>query len=226
MIRPPVTSPHLSVVIPIRNESASIPELYRELTADAGALGPALRNPARRRRQHGRQLRAAGGHPGRRRAGARDPVPAELRPDRGVCRRLRPRARRPDRHLGRRPAERPGGHSRRWSRWWSRAPTSPRGWRKDRKDTFLTRRLPSMIANWIISRRHRRGAARLRLLAQGVPGRGGEAAAALRRDAPVPAGDRQRAGREDRRAGGEPPGAAARARRSTGWAAPSASCWT
>jgi len=28
-----VTSPHLSVVIPVRNESASIPELYRQLTA-------------------------------------------------------------------------------------------------------------------------------------------------------------------------------------------------
>ncbi len=26
------------------------------------------------------------------------------------------------------------------------------GWRKDRKDTFINRRLPSMIANWIISR--------------------------------------------------------------------------
>ncbi len=26
------------------------------------------------------------------------------------------------------------------------------GWRKDRKDTFLTRRLPSIIANWLISR--------------------------------------------------------------------------
>lgn len=26
------------------------------------------------------------------------------------------------------------------------------GWRKKRKDTFLTRRLPSMIANWLISR--------------------------------------------------------------------------
>ena len=26
------------------------------------------------------------------------------------------------------------------------------GWRKDRKDPFLTRRLPSMIANWLISR--------------------------------------------------------------------------
>jgi glycosyltransferase involved in cell wall biosynthesis len=26
------------------------------------------------------------------------------------------------------------------------------GWRKDRKDTFLTRRVPSMIANWLISR--------------------------------------------------------------------------
>ncbi|MEK7850609.1 MAG: glycosyltransferase family 2 protein, partial [Deltaproteobacteria bacterium] len=26
------------------------------------------------------------------------------------------------------------------------------GWRKDRKDTFLTRKLPSMAANWLISR--------------------------------------------------------------------------
>jgi glycosyltransferase involved in cell wall biosynthesis len=26
------------------------------------------------------------------------------------------------------------------------------GWRKDRKDTFITRRIPSMMANWIISR--------------------------------------------------------------------------
>jgi glycosyltransferase involved in cell wall biosynthesis len=26
------------------------------------------------------------------------------------------------------------------------------GWRKDRKDTFVTRRVPSMIANWIISK--------------------------------------------------------------------------
>ncbi|MCS6876472.1 MAG: glycosyltransferase family 2 protein, partial [Aquificaceae bacterium] len=26
------------------------------------------------------------------------------------------------------------------------------GWRKDRKDPFLSRRLPSMVANWIISR--------------------------------------------------------------------------
>ncbi len=26
------------------------------------------------------------------------------------------------------------------------------GWRRDRKDVFLTRRLPSMIANWLISR--------------------------------------------------------------------------
>ena len=26
------------------------------------------------------------------------------------------------------------------------------GWRKDRKDTFLSRRLPSVIANWVISR--------------------------------------------------------------------------
>ena len=26
------------------------------------------------------------------------------------------------------------------------------GWRKDRKDAFISRRLPSMVANWVISR--------------------------------------------------------------------------
>ena len=45
----------------------------------------------------------------------------------------------------------------------------------------------------------RRQAARLRLLAEGVPRRGREAAEALRRDAPFPSGDRQRDGRHDRR---------------------------
>jgi glycosyltransferase involved in cell wall biosynthesis len=32
-----------------------------------------------------------------------------------------------------------------------RGPDIVAGWRKDRKDPFLNRRLPSMIANWIIS---------------------------------------------------------------------------
>ena len=56
----------------------------------------------------------------------------------------------------------------------------------------------------------RRPAARLRLLAEGVPRRGRQAAEAVRRDAPVPAGDRQRAGRHDSRGRRQPPRATAR----------------
>ena len=70
------------------------------------------------------------------------------------------------------------------------------GWRKDRKDTFVTRRAAvddGQLADLVGDRR---AAARLRLLAEGVPRRGRQAAAALRRDAPLPAGDRQ----PDRRA--------------------------
>ena len=55
-----------------------------------------------------------------------------------------------------------------------------------------------MLANRLISWSTGRQAARLRLLAEGVPRRGGEAAEAVRRDAPVPAGDREREGRHDR----------------------------
>ena len=52
------------------------------------------------------------------------------------------------------------------------------GWRKDRKDAFLSRRLPSMVANRLISVGDRRAPARLRLLAEGVSRRGRQAAAA------------------------------------------------
>ncbi len=75
------------------------------------------------------------------------------------------------------------------------------GWRKDRKDTFVTRRLPSVLANKLISWATGVRAARLRLLAEGVSRRGREAAAALRRDASLPAGDRQPDRRQDRRDG-------------------------
>ena len=40
------------------------------------------------------------------------------------------------------------------------------GWRKDRKDAFFSRRLPSMIANWIIFALDRRASPRLRVLAE------------------------------------------------------------
>ena len=77
---------------------------------DAGRVGPALRDHRRRRWQHGRELRDPGAAAGGRSAPARDPVPPQLRPDRGVRRRLRARARAAHRHLRRRSAERSARH--------------------------------------------------------------------------------------------------------------------
>ena len=84
------------------------------------------------------------------------------------------------------------------------------GWRKDRKDTLVTRRIPSIIANKLISRATGVRPARLRLLAEGLPQRGREAAAPLRRDAPLHPGDRERVRREGRRGGRQPPRASRR----------------
>ena len=95
-----------------------------------------------------RMLAAAAGE---RSAAARDPLPPQLRPDRGVRGRLRLRARAPDRHLRRRPAERPARHPAHGRAARRSGYDIVCGWRKDRKDAFLTRRLPSMIANRLIS---------------------------------------------------------------------------
>ena len=78
---------------------------------DARRVGPLLRNHRRRRRQHRRELCDPGAAAGRRSAPARHPVPAQLRTDGGVLGRLRACPRPPDRHLGRRPAERSARHS-------------------------------------------------------------------------------------------------------------------
>ena len=104
--------PEISVVIPMRNESPNVAELYRELTA---AL-EALRAPVRDHRRSTTAapddtFDAAGGAAGGGPAAARDPVPAQLRPDRGVRRRLRARPRPLHRDLRRRPAERSARHS-------------------------------------------------------------------------------------------------------------------
>ena len=78
---------------------------------DAGGVGTLVRDHRRRRRQHGRELRDPGAAAGGRSAPARDPLPPQLRPDRGLCRRLCARPRPADRHLGRRSAERSARHS-------------------------------------------------------------------------------------------------------------------
>ena len=161
---------------------------YRELTDDARARGDA------RTRSSSiddgstddsfailARLQAA------RPAAAGDPLPAELRPDRGVRRRLRARARPAHRHLRRRSAERPARHSRDGRASSSSGYDIVCGWRKDRKDPFIIApaavddRQPAHLVG------DRRAAARLRLLAEGVPRRSRQAAEAVRRDAPVPA---------------------------------------
>ena len=212
----------LSVVIPIRNEAPSLVELHRELTETLGGVRTLVRNHHRGRRQHGRGVRDPGAAAGRRPASARDPAPPQLRTDRGVRRRLRTTRAgalivTSDGDLQNDPHDIPamvamleGGFD------------IVCGWRKDRKDAFVSRRLPSMIANALISVGHRRAPARLRLLAEGVPRRDREGDAALRRDAPVPAGHRERADVEHRRDGGQPSCAQVRASRSTASAVRSA----
>ena len=84
------------------------------------------------------------------------------------------------------------------------------GWRKDRKDAFFSRRRAVDDRQLGDLTDDRRVPARLRLLAQGVPRRSREADEALRRDAPLPAGDRQRVRRDDRGVRRQSPAAAAR----------------
>ena len=200
----------LSVVIPIRNEAPAIAELVREFTDDAGPRGAA---PTRSSwSTTAARTRASRSSRGSRR---RDP---------------RLRVIRFRRNFGQTAAFAAGfAHARGRLIVTSDGDlqNDPRdipamveciesgydivcGWRKDRKDALSRGALPSMLANRLISVGDRRAPARLRLLAEGVPRRGRQAAEAVRRDAPVPAGDRQRAGRRDQRSRGQPPRAAAR----------------
>jgi glycosyltransferase involved in cell wall biosynthesis len=150
MMRPPVTSPHLSVVIPIRNESASIPELYRQLTSalerwgrpyeillvDDGSTDDSFERLAavqasdarvrviRFRRNFGQTAAFAAGF-AHARGGLIVTSDGDLQND---------------------PADIPALVA-----LVEQGADIAAGWRKDRKDPFLTRRLPSMIAYWIIS---------------------------------------------------------------------------
>ena len=146
-----VAAPHLSVVIPIKNESASIPELYRQFTEtlerwgrpyeilavddgstdDSFLILAALQASDARwrvirfRRNFGQTAAFAAGF-----AHARGALIATS-----------------DGDLQNDPADLPLLVD-----LVEQGADIACGWRKDRKDTFLTRRLPSMIANWIISR--------------------------------------------------------------------------
>ena len=145
-----MTSPHLSVVIPIRNESASIPELYRQLTdtlqrwgrpyeilaIDDGSTDDSFAKLAalqatdarlrviRFRRNFGQTAAFAAGF-----AHARGAMIVTA-----------------DGDLQNDPADIPALVG-----LVEKGADIAAGWRKDRKDPFLTRRLPSIIANWLIS---------------------------------------------------------------------------
>ncbi len=145
-----MSAPDLSVVIPIRNESASIPELYRELTEaletwgrpyevlviDDGSTDDSFARLAdlqardrrwrviRFRRNFGQTAAFAAGF-----ARARGALIATS-----------------DGDLQNDPRDLPALVDLVES-----GADIAAGWRRDRKDPFFTRRLPSMIANWIIS---------------------------------------------------------------------------
>jgi glycosyltransferase involved in cell wall biosynthesis len=143
-------TPEISVVIPMRNESLSVAELYRELTtvlegfarpyeiiaiddgstddtfaqlASLQAVDPRLR-VIRFRRNFGQTAAFAAGF-----AHARGSFIVTS-----------------DGDLQNDPADIPGMVEQA-----QRGPDIVAGWRKDRKDPFINRRLPSMIANAIIS---------------------------------------------------------------------------
>ena len=143
--------PDLSIVIPIRNESANIPQLYDELTRTLDAFGrpyeiiaiddgstddsfallaaiqekdPRVR-VIRFRRNFGQTAAFAAGF-----AHARGRVIVTS-----------------DGDLQNDPADIPVMMAKLGEGY-----DIVCGWRRDRKDTWLTRRLPSIMANWLISR--------------------------------------------------------------------------
>lgn len=142
--------PDISVVVPMRNESLNVAQLYRELTDTLEAYGRPY------------EIVAIDD-------GSTDDTFARLAALQAIDRRLRVlRFRRnfgqtaafaagfahargrfivtSDGDLQNDPRDIPGMIDQA-----ERGPDIVAGWRKDRKDAFINRRLPSMIANWIIS---------------------------------------------------------------------------
>jgi len=144
--------PEVSVVIPMRNEAASVPDLYRELTTalegfgrlyeivaiDDGSRDDTFRLLAgiHRRDPRWRIIRF------RRNFGQTAAFAAGFAHARGMF------IVTSDGDLQNDPGDIPGMV--RIAE--ERNADIVAGWRKDRKDTFINRRLPSMIANWVISR--------------------------------------------------------------------------
>jgi glycosyltransferase involved in cell wall biosynthesis len=143
--------PEISVVVPMRNEAPNVAELYRELTAamsacgrryeiiaiDDGSTDGTFERLAALQRQDAR-LRVIRF---RRNFGQTAAFSAGFAHARGRY------VVTSDGDLQNDPADIP-----RMIEKLESGPDIVAGWRKDRKDPFLNRRLPSMIANWIISR--------------------------------------------------------------------------
>jgi glycosyltransferase involved in cell wall biosynthesis len=142
--------PEISVVVPMRNESANVAGLYHEMTValrafgrsyeiiavDDGSTDDTFRHLAELQRQDA-QLRVIRF---RRNFGQTAAFAAGFAHARGRY------VVTSDGDLQNDPADIP--------RLIERLETGPdivAGWRKERKDAFVNRRLPSMIANWIIS---------------------------------------------------------------------------
>ena len=80
------------------------------------------------------------------------------------------------------------------------------GWRKDRQDRFIDRKLPSMMANRLISNVTDVQLARLWLFAQGLPPRRAAARAPVRRASPLYSGAGIAGRRHGDRGAGQSPG--------------------
>ena len=140
----------LSVVIPIRNEAAVARRAPPRADRDADGVGTALRSAHRRRRQHRRELRDPA------RLQARDPHLRVIRFRRNFGQTAafsagfdHARGRlivTSDGDLQNDPRDIPA-----MVEMLERGHDIVCGWRKVRKDPFLSRRLPSMIANRLIS---------------------------------------------------------------------------
>ena len=182
----------VSVVIPLRNEAPNVADLHQELTAVLESFGRQYRNPCDRRRKHRRDVRPPRRDPDARSAPPRDPLPSQLRPDGRICRRLRARPGPLHRDVRRRSAERSARHSRDDRARRTERRRHRRGLAEGSKGSVLQPAAPVDDRQLDHLARDRCEAARLRLFAESVSSRSREADEAVRRDAPLPAGDRQR----------------------------------
>ena len=148
-------APQVSIVIPLFDEEQTIPRLcaalddvVAKLEAGGRSTEVLVIDDGSRDDSFARLKQAAGTRPWLQ---ARA-VPPQLRADSGHGGRVRAGARRLPRPDGRRPAERSRRHPDAARAHREKGFDIVSGWRKNRQDKALSRRLPSKIANWLIGR--------------------------------------------------------------------------